>query len=47
MDPINLILGKLEAGFNEVLQYFDNREVMVIFAAVFILISLVLINRKH
>jgi hypothetical protein len=47
MDPVNLILGKLGAGFNGVLQYFDNREVMVIFAAVFILISLVLINRKH
>jgi hypothetical protein len=47
MDPIDLILGKLGAGFNEVLQYFDNREVMVIFAAVFILTSLVLINRKH
>lgn len=47
MDPIDLIFGKLGAGFNEVLQYFDNREVMVIFVAVFILTSLVLINRKH
>lgn len=47
MDPIDLILGKLGAGLNEVLQYFDNREVMIIFAAVFIFISLLLINHKH
>jgi hypothetical protein len=47
MDPIDLIFGKLGAGFNEVLQYFDSGEVMIIFAAVFILISLVLINREH
>jgi hypothetical protein len=47
MDPFGLIFGKLGTWFNEVMQYFDNREVMIVFAAVFIFVSLLLIKQTH
>jgi hypothetical protein len=47
MDPLDLILNKLGTGFNEVMQYFDNPEVMIVFAVVLVFTSLLLINQKH
>jgi hypothetical protein len=47
MDTLNLLLDRLDSGFNVILQYFGNREVILVFAASFVLVSLVLINLRH
>ncbi len=46
MDPLDLILAKVQAAWSMALQYFDNPGLIFAVAVLIFIISLTLINRR-